>query len=514
MLTYLFITSIGITLLSLFYVIFLRKETFFQLNRITILVGLVISIVFPALDMLNQEQKAIITETVPVITLPTLNISGSGEIVSINLSQWSDTEIALFIYGFMVFILMAKFLISNALLIRFISKNKTEKLGKISLVFTYGKYPTFAYLKYIFWDNSKELDQQEQALILKHEETHIKELHSLDIFMMELLKIIFWFHPAIYLIDAALRTQHEYLADQKANQMTNDASYSQLMIRSLFEDLSLNVGHGFQFSTVKSRIKMLKKERTTQWKRVVSLFTFLTLITSIAFLQACVNDELDAADPRLQEATTENVYGYGIGDKTYWDINNSISLDDDINKNNIAQVKVFKEEGLPQIFNDKVKSSIIIFFRSDLSDNLNDKIKKLPSSNHQFVDNPLHVNRPKIHSLPLADQIKGDNEEVYELVQNPAGYPGGMNAFYQLVGDYLKYPQEAREKGLEGKVYLQFIVNKEGNGEDFKIVKGVDPILDNEVLRIAPAVIHGWVPANDKGEIVKQRMVLPINFKL
>ncbi|AZQ62691.1 TonB family protein [Flammeovirga pectinis] len=514
MLNYLLLSSSGLLILVLFYLGFHKNETFFQQNRITLLFGLVASLTFPLFDnLLSNEHQIYITEILTTVYLPEITI-GTTENTSSLLQSWSWEMLVLLGYTAITLLLSLRFFYSNLKLFVFIKNHPSKKVKGSLIITTEGQYPTFAYLKYIFWDNTKVLSPKEEKLIFIHEQTHIKELHSLDIFLLEILKIIFWFNPAIYIIDAALRTQHEYLADKKANQMTNDASYSQLMIRSLFEDNSISIGHGFQFSTIKNRIKMLKKERTNQWKRVSSLFTFSILIISIIFLQACIKDELEAVDPRLQEATTENIYGFGVGDKTYWDINNSISIENDIDTDNIAQVKVFKDQQLPQIFNDKVISTIVIYFRSDLSDNLNDKIKKLPSSNHQFVDNPLHINRPKLHSLPPADQIKGDDEEVYEVVQNPAGYPGGMSTFYSLVGQHLKYPQKAKEKGLEGKIYLQFVVNKDGNGEDFKIVRGIDPILDNEVLRIAPTVIHGWIPANNKGEIVKQRLVLPITFKL
>ncbi|WP_082026383.1 M56 family metallopeptidase [Flammeovirga sp. OC4] len=504
MISYLLMSSTGLVVLALFYFVFHKGETFFQQNRITLLIGIAVSLIFPLFDnILSDQQRVIVADALPVLNLPELVI-GNQKVNESILSEWTLESAILLSYLLVIFILFTRFIFSNYKLIRFIKRHKKVNFKDSTLIYTEGKYPTFAYLKYIFWDNTTQLNQKEQELIFQHERTHIKELHSLDIFLMEILKIIFWFHPAIYLIDAALRTQHEYLADKKANQMTNDASYSQLMIRSLFEDISLNVGHGFQFSTVKSRIKMLKKERTNQWKRVSSLFTFSILVTSIVFLQACVKDEFEIidADSLLSEVSTEQVYGYQIDGRTYWDVKQSYV--NTLNPDEIEAINVMKGDKIPSFFNEHVKGTIIISFKNDLNSQLISNLKVLPSSSLVF----------DVTENAKWEQQKLKSEEVFDEVQNPANYPGGMNVLYEEIGQTMKYPEEAQEKGIEGKVYLQFVINEEGNGEDFKIVRGIDPILDQEVLRVADIVMKGWEPANHEGKIVKQRLVLPITFKL
>ncbi|KXX72309.1 M56 family metallopeptidase [Flammeovirga sp. SJP92] len=505
MISYLLLSSTGLLVLSLFYFVFHKNETFFQQNRITLLLGVTVSLIFPLFNILSDQQQIIITEALPTIYLPELTI-GDQTKIQYSDTQWTWINSTLLIYVAIFSVLALRFTISNFKLFRFIQIHKKIQFKGSTLVYTEGKYPTFAYLKYIFWDNTTKLTETEQELILQHERTHIKELHSFDIFLMEILKIIFWFHPAIYLIDAALRTQHEYLADQKANQMTNDASYSQLMIRSLFEDISLNVGHGFQFSTVKSRIKMLKKERTNQWKRVSSLFTFSILVSSIIFLQACVKDEFDIVDfdSQLSEVSTEIVYGYQIDERTYWDVNNSYS--EDLNPDEIQSINVLKGNQTPTFFNGSVQGVIVVNFKNDSQVSLIEKMKKLPSTKLILTVNSDFTPKEKINV--------SNNDEVFDEAQNQAEYPGGMAELQKKIGEVMKYPKEAKEKGIEGKVFLEFIINEEGNGQDFKIAKSVDPLLDQEVLRVASIVMKGWTPANNDGKIVKQRLIMPISFKL
>jgi periplasmic protein TonB len=104
-------------------------------------------------------------------------------------------------------------------------------------------------------------------------------------------------------------------------------------------------------------------------------------------------------------------------------------------------------------------------------------------------------------------------EEVFTIVEDPAEFPGGMQAFYKYVGDNMSYPSQARRMGIEGRVYVQFVVDKEGNVTEVTAVKGIGAGCDEEaerVLRESPK----FKPGKQRGRAVKQRMVIPIIFKL
>ncbi|MBB3697968.1 TonB family protein [Flammeovirga yaeyamensis] len=517
MIRYLFISSIGITLLSLVYILFLKKQTFFQQNRLTLLLGLIISLLFPAVNMLSYTADIVAIQSLPTVYLPELTI-GEGTSVKETLTTINYWSILLWLYIGITSALLIRFIFSNIKLIRFISKSKWEKFEGNHLVFTEGKYPTFAYLKYIFWDNSKELNKKEQLLILRHEETHVKELHSIDIFAMELIKILFWFHPAIYIIDAALRTQHEYIADKKANEMTNDASYGQLMVRSLFEDLSLSVGHGFQFSTVKTRIKMLKQERSAQWKRAFSIVSLISILGSIVVLQSCVDNEVRAMNDQLKDVNVKTLYGFNIEDKTYWDTQGKIFssnleegtstiTSDQLEPGNIETINVIKETSkMPVMFHGKVDGIIVMTFRDALKSPIISQIKSLPYTERDY-------DAEKEFASKMAN-VEQDKEEIFEVVENPAGAPNGMQAFYDKLGQNIKWPKELARTDVEGKVYVQFIVNKEGKAEDVKVVRGLHPSLDEVARAAVEKTVVDWHPATQRGQVVKQRLILPVHFKL
>jgi protein TonB len=104
-------------------------------------------------------------------------------------------------------------------------------------------------------------------------------------------------------------------------------------------------------------------------------------------------------------------------------------------------------------------------------------------------------------------------EEVFTIVEDQPEFPGGMPAFYKFVGDNMKYPSQARRMGIEGRVFVQFVVDKDGTVTEVKAVKGIGAGCDEEaerVLRQSPK----FKPGKQRGRAVKVRMVLPIIFKL
>jgi len=112
-----------------------------------------------------------------------------------------------------------------------------------------------------------------------------------------------------------------------------------------------------------------------------------------------------------------------------------------------------------------------------------------------------------------AEEPKEEVDEIFTIVEEPAGPKGGMPAFYKYIGDKMKYPAQARRMGIEGKVFVQFVIGKDGSISEVTVVKGIGAGCDEEAIRVvqgAPA----WNPGKQRGKPVKQRMVLPITFKL
>lgn len=110
---------------------------------------------------------------------------------------------------------------------------------------------------------------------------------------------------------------------------------------------------------------------------------------------------------------------------------------------------------------------------------------------------------------------KEDPNEIFLVVEETAAPIGGMNAFYEYVGKQMqgKYPAQARRMGIEGRVFVEFVVEKDGSLTDVKAIKGIGAGCDElavSVVKNAPK----WKPGKQRGKPVRQKMVLPIVFKL
>lgn len=118
--------------------------------------------------------------------------------------------------------------------------------------------------------------------------------------------------------------------------------------------------------------------------------------------------------------------------------------------------------------------------------------------------------------ITVIEPVKIEEEEadkIFLVVEQSAAPRDGMSSFYKYVSDNIRYPAQARRMGIEGKVFVEFVVDKDGSLTQFLVVKGIGAGCDEEAVRIirnSPP----WSPGKQRGKPVKQRMVLPIFFKL
>ena len=111
---------------------------------------------------------------------------------------------------------------------------------------------------------------------------------------------------------------------------------------------------------------------------------------------------------------------------------------------------------------------------------------------------------------PVEEEVA---DEVFTIVEQQPVYPGGMRAFYQFVQKKHKYPSQARRMGIEGRVFVQFVVDKKGNITEVVVVRGIGAGCDVEDVRVIKSSPK-WKAGKQRGKAVKVRMILPITFKL
>lgn len=114
---------------------------------------------------------------------------------------------------------------------------------------------------------------------------------------------------------------------------------------------------------------------------------------------------------------------------------------------------------------------------------------------------------------PVVDEGTDDDNTVYVKVQKRAEYPGGIEALMKYLSTNIQYPKEAIADSAQGKVIVQFVIEKDGRVTDVEIVHSVHPALDKEALRVVK-MMKGWIPATNNGKPVRCKFRLPVAFKM
>lgn len=120
-----------------------------------------------------------------------------------------------------------------------------------------------------------------------------------------------------------------------------------------------------------------------------------------------------------------------------------------------------------------------------------------------------------IKFVPIAvEEEEPEEQTIFEVVENMPEFPnGGMAGLMQYLSKNIKYPTIAQENGTQGRVTVQFVVNKDGSIVDAKVLRGVDPYLDKEAIRVISSMPK-WKPGMQRGKAVRVKYTVPVMFRL
>ena len=117
-------------------------------------------------------------------------------------------------------------------------------------------------------------------------------------------------------------------------------------------------------------------------------------------------------------------------------------------------------------------------------------------------------------SIAVVAQVEEESpEHIFVIVETQPEFPGGDGARLAFLNSNIKYPVVAQENGIQGRVVLQFVVNVDGSIVDIEVVRGVDPSLDREAMRVV-GIMPKWKPGEQRGKPVRVRFTLPVQFRL
>ena len=266
-LIYMLKVNIGIALFYAFYKLFCCRDTFFQWRRIALLSFLALSFLYPLMDMQAwvKEQPAIneLADYYALMMLTETNTSTATVVTApVAIPTPGLLDIIKFVYWIEILLLSARFMIQLSSIFRLVLKSKSINVDQISIRSLSEPANPFSFWQWIFiyLPGLKEDEKQE---ILTHEQTHVRQWHSIDVIISEIVNIICWMNPFAWLLKTEIRLNLEYLADHKVMESgTNKKAYQYHLLGLANQNRQTGLYNNFNLSHLKNRIKMMNKKRT------------------------------------------------------------------------------------------------------------------------------------------------------------------------------------------------------------------------------------------------------------
>ena len=401
-LSYIMRAGLYLGLFYAFYLLVMRRTTFFRLNRVILLAGSYLCLLLPLIRL--RTVSAVSQAASPTMV-------AIGEDVETLTSATFPWQLLLGVYLAGVLITLALFGRSALKTGRLIRRGKETEREGCRLVLLEDEIPSFSWGRRVVMNRN---DLAENPAIFTHERMHVQCRHTLDLLLILPIQLLFWWNPLVWITREELRLLHEYQADEGVIQNGIDATqYQLLLVRKAVGEDRFTLASGFLHAKLKNRITMMLKPTSSSWMR----WSYLALIPVLAAFMFACNPSRKAQEP--EPAASE------------------------------------------------------------------------------------------------ADVITLENDTIsFEDVEIKPTFNGiDADEFARWVNSQLKYPEQAKQDGITGRVTLQFTIETDGSVTDVKVLKGVREDLDSESVRVVSASPK-WEPGKHNDKPVKVTYRLPIVYQL
>lgn len=456
----------------LVYFFFLSRDTHYVRNRTFILLSVVLSFILPLISLKLNQNGAIAYFGKTLSEIFVIAERGKNAASAIG-PRGNNTLIIIFtVYITGVIILGFKLLHDTGSLLLLIARHgrNRERLVKFRGLNTSG----FSAMGYVFVNQALAGEETEE--VIRHEMNHLKLNHYADIFLIELVKVLQWFNPVIYMINRSLRAVHEYQADEGClSSGISVVNYQNLLLNHIFRSRIFTPSNSFSNpSLIRKRITMMTREKSGAAASLKLLF----VIPVVGMLMIIISSY------RLGDADRYN--SVLPGSETNRQIVPLISQYDDLKEP--EQMPLTSPPPPPPPPKREGNS----LAGSPAQPKVSVEITKL----EVFQDKP--------ESPP---------SEVFVVVEEMPAYPGGDKAMMEFIYNNIVYPAEAKEKNIQGRVVLRFVVKYNGEVGDVQVIKGVDPLLNMEAQRVIEN-LPVWKPGKQGGKPVNVWYSVPVTFQL
>ena len=422
---YLLQVNLGIILFYALYKLICTRDTLFNSRRLILLLSLILPFIIPLIDirewMETRESLVMLTNfdystTIPEIVVGTAGTEPGNQVFVI--SEWIKN---IYIAGILA--LSVRLIVQAISLYMIILRTPEKTVNGIRIKCMKDKSRPFSFFNWIFL-NPDNVKEEEMSEILTHEMAHVRQRHSIDVIISELVNICCWINPFAWLMKREVRLNLEFLADRKVMDAGFATKSYQYHLLGLTYSHKYGLSNNFNFSHLKQRIIMMNKKKTNGAGHIkYALFAIPAFALLLAGNISCSSEATKTDDVKENAAT------------------------------------------------EKADEAEVI------------------------------VQQPA---------TKG---EVFMVVEQMPEFPGGMKELMTYLKDNIKYPKAAQDKKVQGRVIVQFVVEKDGTPTEFNVVRSVDPDLDAEALRVLGGMPK-WKPGMQKGQVVRVKYTVPVAFRL
>lgn len=551
---YLLQTNIYLIILYAFYFVFLKNETFFKLNRVYLISSGILAFLIPLTDaewvrtFFVNEKVYQAADSLNVLYF-TANTDPTIEQASVN---WL---LIAYLTGFAIFL--------SRFIIRFLQVCRQRP--------DQGHQPYSFFGRIVVPD-----DLPDRHSILKHEVVHVRQLHSADVVLFEVISIINWFNPIVYVYKKAVKLIHEFIADEAAAKTKADKSeYSLLLLSTAFGVSPSGLSNNFyNESLLKLRIRMLHKSKSHRIALIKYGLSAPLFFCMVIFSSATIDryNSLEEIKSKISEINVVSTGPNGTSIiKAARKILGDTVVSDSTKTRGGAPLKyLYSYVARNTIYPSKarfnnIQGDVVSSFRITSNGSLEDinivrglgsgideevlrtlkKVNKmdptvagkyyfrisfsLEGTGAEAKDTPINIpegykelspimivgypTRVPSTTLSSGKTAEGDAIHDFASIDVMPNFPGGMDAFYTYVSKNYKYPEDARKNNITGRLIVSFIVEKDGSLEDIRTIRDLGYGTGEEAVRMLKNTPK-WQPGMQDGRPVRVQYTLPILVNL
>ena len=506
--------NVGLLVFYLLYRGLLARDTFLGMRRLYWWAAWVLAFLYPLVELGVWGRTETPLQVVMADYAEAMTVVVSA-VAPEEAATWSWQDGLALLWAAGASALLLRMLVQLAVVCRLARRGRKVEWHGVRVLAVEGDNVPFSFFRWIFVQpgNHSEGELEE---ILAHEQAHVRQWHSLDVVVSELLCCLFWFNPAVWLAKRCVRQNLEFLADRAVVHSGFDRKNYQYHLLRL--SYGVNIGqivNNFNVSPLKKRIMMMNKKKS----RHAGALKYALLLPVAGLLVLSANAEAVAE-------TAENVVAHWTADEGPVRMT-GVVVDENgkplpgvtvVIKGSMLGVatdaegrfEIVSPEGKTLVFTYVGRKTQEVAFDGGTTD-----IKVvMPVEDVEL--NPLVAADVESILNQAADSTKDEvvsvwQDEFFKVVEDMPQFTDGN--IFDYLAQHVRYPEEAEKNGIGGMVYVQFVIDTTGKVVEPKVIKSVSPELDAEALRVV-SEMPAWKPGMQRGKPVRVSFTLPVIFKL